>query len=381
MLYDSPVTGARTARKRRLPVVLALALVCAGLLAFGAVQSFGNHLPPACTSNNQQGTLCVTVSDTPDPVAYSGLNGNSTFILYHVELSNGGKSNLSHVGLEDTLPAGTGFFSATPSQGTCSRSGQTVTCALGSLSKGQVATVDIVVTAPVGTSNSNDITITNVAEGSFDENFNDQPNSAGGKVDTITYSEPTTVSKTAVSTFVPKDQTGTVSTDVTQTQTGKATLHPSANVLAKLGLVTPTAGDPFSTFCPSTGQVKIGNKTFVCRQGGYIEAAVTCTTVPAPKPCVLRSDGLVHYSDPANPNVYLLQWAGSLVPSNQTVKNFVVFYQPDGSTSLADVIVISNRCDAGNPPANQPCLRNISENKADGSWSVELVRPDNGHMR
>jgi hypothetical protein len=49
------------------------------------------------------------------------------------------------VQVTDNLPAGVTFDSATPSQGTCSESSGTVTCALGTLGSGESATVDIVV--------------------------------------------------------------------------------------------------------------------------------------------------------------------------------------------------------------------------------------------
>ena len=48
--------------------------------------------------------------------------------------------------LTDTLPAGVTFDSATPSQGSCSQSAGTVTCALGTIANGANATVQIKVT-------------------------------------------------------------------------------------------------------------------------------------------------------------------------------------------------------------------------------------------
>jgi uncharacterized repeat protein (TIGR01451 family) len=355
MLYDSPVTGARRPRSRRLPAALAIALVCAGLLALGAAQSFGDHLPPACTSNNQQGTLCVTVSDTPDPVAYSSLDGNSTFLKYQVVLSNASRSNLSHVGLSDALPTETEFVRVTTSQGTCANSGQTVTCALGSVPKRQSATVDIVVTAPsTADPDAPDITITNVATGSFDENFSDQ---SGGKQDTISYSEPTTVSRTAGATFVPAGHSGKVDTDPGQSQYANATIpNVSSDVVAAIELLAPDA------FC-SDGTIRIGNKTYICRDGGFVSASV------------LNAANNSHYQNSQQPLVFHLRWNASLVSSKQTVRNFVVFYVPDGSSQ---VTVIDTRCNAG--ATNLPCVRNITP-LADGSISADLVRPDNGHMR
>jgi uncharacterized protein DUF11 len=49
------------------------------------------------------------------------------------------------VTVTDTLPASVTFVSATPSQGSCVRAGVIVTCYLGSIANGGVATVAIVV--------------------------------------------------------------------------------------------------------------------------------------------------------------------------------------------------------------------------------------------
>src|SRR5204862_488274 len=195
-------------------------------------------------------------------VAYSNFDGNATWLLYHAEVTNASRaSNLSHVGLAEALPAGTTFVKATSSRGTCSGAGQSVTCAIGSLSNGQTATVDVVVTAPV-TSNPNppDLAITNVVSASFDENFNDQQN--GGKQDTAVYSETTTVSKGAGQTYVPAGSSGQVDTDPSQSQYANAAIpSASTDVLATIDLLAP------DSFCPS-GQVRVGKKTYVCREGG-----------------------------------------------------------------------------------------------------------------
>jgi uncharacterized repeat protein (TIGR01451 family) len=83
--------------------------------------------------------LRVTQSDAPDPVQ-PGAN-----VTYTVQVSNLGATTATGISLRDDLPAGAGFVSATPSQGTCGGA----TCALGSLAGGASATVSVVVTAPV----------------------------------------------------------------------------------------------------------------------------------------------------------------------------------------------------------------------------------------
>lgn len=52
------------------------------------------------------------------------------------------------VSLTDTLPAGTTYQSSNPSQGSCTPSGGTVTCALGSVAPGATATVGLTLSAP-----------------------------------------------------------------------------------------------------------------------------------------------------------------------------------------------------------------------------------------
>jgi fimbrial isopeptide formation D2 family protein/uncharacterized repeat protein (TIGR01451 family) len=66
-------------------------------------------------------------------------------LTYTLAVTNKGPSASSAVTVKDTLPAGTTFKSAAPSQGTCSAAGQTVTCDLGQLPAGGSAQVSITV--------------------------------------------------------------------------------------------------------------------------------------------------------------------------------------------------------------------------------------------
>jgi uncharacterized repeat protein (TIGR01451 family) len=340
--------------KATIAALAAAALAAIALLAFGGTARGASE---ACTTNTQQGTLCVTVTDTPDPVAYSAFDGNVTYLKYDVVVSNRSRSSsLSHVGLLDTIPAETTFVSATPSRGSCSEAGGTVTCAIGSLKKGQSATVEIVVTAPAtALTDPPTITISNTAEVSFDERFSDQ---SGGKQDTATAIETTAVSKTAGQTFVPKGHTGKVDTDPAQDQYANATIpNASTDVLATIQLLPP------DSFCAADFTVRIGNKNYLCRQGGFVDASVT------------DADTGQRYSNSQSPLVFHLRWAAGLVSDKQTVRNFVVFYQQsDGAPTQ----VFGSTCNGGH--TNLPCIQNVTEGD-DGSWSAELVKADNGHMR
>jgi uncharacterized repeat protein (TIGR01451 family) len=95
--------------------------------------------------------LAVTQTDSPDPV-YVG-----SPLTYDVHVKNNGAATAGGVTVSDNLPQGVAFDSATTSQGSCSQSGQVVTCAIGTLAPGDAANMQINVTPQAGG------TITNVA--------------------------------------------------------------------------------------------------------------------------------------------------------------------------------------------------------------------------
>jgi uncharacterized repeat protein (TIGR01451 family) len=86
--------------------------------------------------------LFVTKSDSSDPAS------TGETLRYTLGVDNAGPATASGVTVTDTLPAVSTFVSATPSQGTCSEAGGTVTCALGNLAPFAQASVGIEVTAP-----------------------------------------------------------------------------------------------------------------------------------------------------------------------------------------------------------------------------------------
>ena len=86
----------------------------------------------------------VTGTDSPDPI------DERSPLTYTVTVRNDGPAGATGVTLLDTLPDA-GFVSATPSQGSCVRTGKgqrdgTLTCELGTLAPAGSATVAIVVT-------------------------------------------------------------------------------------------------------------------------------------------------------------------------------------------------------------------------------------------
>ncbi len=87
--------------------------------------------------------LSITKTDAPDPVAL----GNN--VTYTITVTNNGPSDAAGVVMTDTLPGFTVFVSAVPSQGSCAELAGIVTCPLGVLVNGAVATITVVATPTV----------------------------------------------------------------------------------------------------------------------------------------------------------------------------------------------------------------------------------------
>ncbi len=90
------------------------------------------------TAANADLALAMTASQNP---IHAGSN-----LIYYLTITNLGPATASAVMLTDTLPALVTFVSAAISQGSVTQSGGVVTCNLGSLASGAVATVTLVVT-------------------------------------------------------------------------------------------------------------------------------------------------------------------------------------------------------------------------------------------
>jgi large repetitive protein len=98
-------------------------------------------------SENNQSTVTTTVGPDAD-LSITKTMGKAQAgkpLTYTLAITNHGPSAASAVTVNDTLPAGTTFTSAAPSQGTCSAVGQAVTCRLGALAAGGSAQVQVTV--------------------------------------------------------------------------------------------------------------------------------------------------------------------------------------------------------------------------------------------
>lgn len=97
-----------------------------------------NEPPPP---GDPMADLVITKGDEVDPV----LVGDE--ITWAISVTNKGPDDATDVSVTDELPAGVTFVSANSSEGSCSDSGGTVTCELGTMSSGILIGIAIVVTA------------------------------------------------------------------------------------------------------------------------------------------------------------------------------------------------------------------------------------------
>ncbi len=112
----------------------------------------GNDTNDSGTSDvDREADLGLTKTKDPDPV----LAGND--LTYTIVITNNGPSDATNVQVTDTLPAGVTFGSANTTAGTCGEAAGTVTCDIGNLADGAIATSTIVVNVPASTADSGTI--------------------------------------------------------------------------------------------------------------------------------------------------------------------------------------------------------------------------------
>src|SRR5262249_60346144 len=99
-------------------------VVAAGILAAALTLSWIGG-PGGATAAVGPTDLSLTKSDSADPVTI-GTNFSYTILVKNEGMNDAGAANVT-----DTLPSPGSYLSATPTSGTCTKSGAKITCALG----------------------------------------------------------------------------------------------------------------------------------------------------------------------------------------------------------------------------------------------------------
>src|SRR6266566_1926993 len=115
------------------------AIAATGLLAALAVAMISG--PGGASAAVGATDLSLTKTDSADPVTVG-----DTF-AYVLAVRNLGTNDAASVTVTDPLPSQVSYVSATPSSGTCQKTGNKVTCDLGQVKAGASASVTIMVKA------------------------------------------------------------------------------------------------------------------------------------------------------------------------------------------------------------------------------------------
>ena len=101
-----------------------------------------NNSAAVTVTTTTSADISVTKTIVPDPVVAGGT------ATYNITVVDHGLSDAQAVTAADTIPAGLTVTDASPSQGTCSITGQTVTCIIGTMFAGSTVTIAVSVSVP-----------------------------------------------------------------------------------------------------------------------------------------------------------------------------------------------------------------------------------------
>jgi hypothetical protein len=313
-------------------ILVAIALGTAGAAApHSGSGGSGCKKSPACLEvAAAQEEVTASQPDTP---AYANLTATVT----GTSRKRGGEEvELTVSPLAADTAAGFVLVSAAASAGTCALDGSgTLTCSLGKLKRGDVATVDLVLETPQA-----------VGDAALDFAVSPKPRGNSRPVSVTKVITITAPGGETATSFVPEGTPLTLEAD----KSGQAqTLSLPAQGFSTTAELAFNTTDEIPFTCP---------KYFVCRTGDWFSVTIPGTFDP--------------------PAEFRLFWPASVIDPKQTVDNFAVFYVKEAGAPLE---IIKKRCDKYLSVI--PCLKDVKEfwwGPLKGSFAATVVRVDNGKM-
>ncbi len=211
--------------------------------------------------------LGLTLSATPNPVV--GRN-----LTYTLVVANNGPETASGIVVTNRLPSSTTFVSANSSQGTCSNSAGVVTCSIGSIPPGSLASVSITVT-PVTTG-----AITNTANVVSAANDSNSANNSASVISLVANPSPNIVASGSTLISESSPPNGTVDPGETVTIAFALANIGTANTTNLVATLLATGG----VAAPSTSQtygVLISDGPAVSRNFTFTASSASSGTITA----------------------------------------------------------------------------------------------------
>lgn len=245
----------------------------------------GNNTATTSTTVTRNADLALTKTGPSSVVAGSQPT-------YTLTVTNLGPSSATSTTVTDTLPTGLTRVTTTPSQGLCSATGQTISCALGTIAPAGTATVAVKVTVAASFTGAS---ITNTASVANTTPDTTPGNNSASKTSTVTQDADLAVTKTVAPTTATAGNTVTYTVDVADLAGGSdargvvlADTIPSSLILVS---ATPTRGTCTSTspvsctlglITPGTSaQVAISARVKSTTSAGTVTNTASATTTTA----------------------------------------------------------------------------------------------------
>ncbi|MSU57841.1 MAG: DUF11 domain-containing protein [Pedosphaera sp.] len=280
------------------------------------------------TDLNLANNIASVTTTTLLPLADLGISkvaSNSVVVgsnfVFTIIVTNNGPQNALAAGFTDTLPAGLTFVSATPSIGTATNSGSTVTASFGTLTAGSSASVTIVANAAgIGSK-------TNVAVASTTSSDTNAANNSATAIVAVVAPSPNLVAAGATllsESFAPAN--GTVDLGETVTVSLAVQNIGTANTANLFGILQATGGVTAPTGAQAYGALVAGgpaqahNFTFTASgtNGGVVTATLLLDD-QGPLGSVAYTFNLPSTTTFANTNAITIPDHGAATPYPSTI--------------------------------------------------------------